>query len=195
MRIAALCLLALTASAHADASPPCKRCTLDVPALHDGDLPLLVVLHGDREHATAAAARWRDAARQRGWALLALECTPTRAARTAGGNENGDPSWLVDQVAAVAKAVPIDPSRIYLAGWSGSATYLGMHAPVWTAFAALVIHGGGHQPGTDCPAQPLPAYFLVGDRNPLHELVKGPAHLVRRLPRGCGVGSRPRRRA
>ncbi|HEX7837260.1 MAG TPA: hypothetical protein VF469_07340, partial [Kofleriaceae bacterium] len=75
MRIAALCLIALTAGARAQSSPPsppCKRCTLEVPASHDGELPLLVVLHGDREHATAAASRWRGAAKQRGWALLSL---------------------------------------------------------------------------------------------------------------------------
>lgn len=173
MRIALACLVALTAGARASPPPPpCKRCTLDVPASHDVDLPLLVVLHGDREHATAAAVRWRGAAMQRGWALLSLECPTDQGCKDSWWRWNGDPSWIVDQVTAVSNAVPIDPSRIYLAGWSGGATYLGMHAPVWTAtFAALVIHGGGHQPGTDCPAQPLPAYFLVGDRNPLHERV------------------------
>ena len=158
---------------RADASPACKRCTLDMPASHDGDVPLLVVLHGDREHAEAAAARWRGAAKQRGWAVLALECPADQGCKDSWWRWNGDPSWLVDQVAAVVKTAPIDPSRIYLAGWSGGATYLGMHAPAWIpTFAAVVFHGGGHSPGADCPARPLPAYFLVGDRNPLHALVK-----------------------
>lgn len=173
MRLVAVgCLLALTSVAVADA-PPCQHCTLELPTKHDRDLPLLVVLHGDRERATVAAARWHAAAKQRGWAVLALRCPVDHGCKDSWWQWNGEPSWIVDQVTAVARAAPIDPSRIYLAGWSGGATYIGMHAPAWTiTFAALVIHGGGHEPHADCPARTLPAYFLVGDRNPLHYLVK-----------------------
>ena len=58
-------------------------------------------------------------------------------------------------------------------GLVGGATYLGMHAPSWSAaFAAVVFHGGGHRPSADCPEHPLPAYFLAGDRNPFHVRVK-----------------------
>ena len=167
------CLLALTAGARADAAPPCRRCTLELPTRRDGDLPLLVVLHGDRERATTAAARWHAAAGQRGWAVLALQCPVDQGCKDSWWQWNGEPSWIVDQVAAVAKTVAIDPSRIYLAGWSGGATYIGMHAPAWTeTFAAVVLHGGGHEPHADCPARALPAYFLVGDHNPLHHLMK-----------------------
>ena len=167
MRRILTCLLVLTSAAHADTTPLCKHCTLDVPAKHEGDLPLLVVLHGDRERASAAAARWRAAAKQRGWAVLALQCPADQGCKDSWWQWNGEPSWVLEQVTAVARTTPIDPSRIYLAGWSGGATYIGMHAPVWTAmFAALVIHGGGHEPNADCPTTSLPAYFLVGDRNP-----------------------------
>jgi poly(3-hydroxybutyrate) depolymerase len=173
VRIAIVCLLALTTVAHADPAPLCKQCTLEVPAQHDGDLPLLVVLHGDRERAASAAARWHAAAKQRGWALLALQCPVDQGCKDSWWRWNGEPGWIEAQVAAVAKTTPIDPARIYLAGWSGGATYIGMHAPAWTqTFAALVIHGGGHEPYTECPARPLPAYFLVGDKNPLHALMK-----------------------
>ena len=173
MRIAIAWLLTLTLSLRADASPPCEQCTFELPKSRDGALPLLVVLHGDRERASSAAGRWRAAAKQRGWAVLALQCPVDQGCKDSWWRWNGDPSWLVDRVAAVATAGPIDRSRIYLAGWSGGATYIGMHAPAWTAtFAAVVFHGGGHSPGGECPARPLPAYFLVGDRNPHHSLVK-----------------------
>jgi poly(3-hydroxybutyrate) depolymerase len=102
--------------------------------------------------------------------VLSLQCPVDQGCKDSWWKWNGDPGWIVDQVAAVAKAVPIDPARIYLAGWSGGATYLGMHAPAWSAaFAAVVIHGGGHRPSAGCPERPLPAYFLAGDRNPFHD--------------------------
>jgi polyhydroxybutyrate depolymerase len=126
-------------------------------------LPLLVVLHGDREHGSDAAARWRGAVQEHGWALLALDVPK--------GNSwwqwNGDPQWVIDQVAAVKG---IDRKRVYLVGWSGGATYIGMHAQAWSGtFAAVVLHGGGMAPSDDACTD-LPAYFLVGDKNPLHRL-------------------------
>jgi poly(3-hydroxybutyrate) depolymerase len=163
----------MTLVARAEATPLCVKCTLDLPTTHDGGVPLLVVLHGDREHAAAAAARWRGAAKQRGWAMLALQCPTELGCKDSWWQWNGEPGWIVEQIDAAARDAPIDRSRIYLAGWSGGATYMGMHASVWPAtFAALVFHGGGHEPNADCPTPALPAYFLVGDRNPLHALVK-----------------------
>lgn len=173
------CLGVLAPRAHAGVPPPCTGCTLELPAAPRAqdapahELPLLVVLHGDRERAPAAAARWRGAARQRRWVVLSLQCPVDHGCKDSWWKWNGDPGWIIDQVAAVARAVPIDPARIYLAGWSGGATYLGMHAPAWTtAFAAVVIHGGGHRPSAGCPERPLPAYFLAGDRNPFHDQVQ-----------------------
>jgi poly(3-hydroxybutyrate) depolymerase len=171
VRIVLVCLIAWCSTARA--APPCKRCTLELPAKPEGAMPLLVVLHGDREQAASAAARWRAAAKLRGWAVLALQCPVDQGCKDSWWKWNGEPSWIVEQVAAVARTAAIDPARVYLAGWSGGATYIGMHAPVWTAtFAALVFHGGGHTPASECPAAALPAYFLVGDRNPLHALMK-----------------------
>jgi poly(3-hydroxybutyrate) depolymerase len=144
---------------------------LEVPP-GDGPHPLLVVLHGDRQRAAAATTRWRTAARKQKWALLALQCPAALQCKDSWWKWNGDVQWVKDQVAAVAGRVAIDRTRTYLAGWSGGATYLTMHAQSWTdTFAAVVMHGGGRHPdAADCPDLALPAYFLVGNRNPLHEL-------------------------
>jgi poly(3-hydroxybutyrate) depolymerase len=164
-------------AARADPAPPCTHCTLDVPAARDGEpadpRPLLVVLHGDRESAKTAGARWRSAAMQRNWVVLSLQCPTDQGCRDSWWQWDGDPKWVMQQVMAITKTTEIDPKRVYLAGWSGGATYIGMHAPQWTPmFAAVVIHGGGHAPAASCPEHPLSAYFLVGDANPLHHLMK-----------------------
>jgi predicted esterase len=70
--------------------------------------------------------------------------------------------------------VAIDRSRIALAGWSGGGSYIGLRVQAWPAwFSAIVIHGGGMAPQDEaCGAPTLPGYFLVGNRNPLHRLVR-----------------------
>ena len=175
---ALLVALVLATAAPALAAPapppppaaPCAGCVLALPHA-DHPVPLVVVLHGDREHARDAAARWRGPIAKRGWALLALEC-PCK--QDSFWQWDGDPAWVGTQVAAVEAHARIDPARVYLVGWSGGASYIGWRAKAWApAFAAVVLHGGGMPPGdADCPAAGLPAYFLVGDRNPLHHLAK-----------------------
>lgn len=158
--------------------PPCAGCTLDVygDASAGAPMPLLVVLHGDHERASNTAARWRGAAKQRRWALLSLQCPTAEQCKGSWWQWNGDPQWVRDQIAQVAAQLPIDPDRTYAAAWSGGATYLGMRMPIWhELFAAIVIHGGGKAPREEpavCPARALPAYFLVGDGNPLHGLAR-----------------------
>ena len=145
----------------------------EAPAGKD-PVPLVVVLHGDREHAAAAAARWHAAAKKRGWALLALECPKAEGCEDSWWKWDGDPSWIGDQIDAAGKTRAIDRALVYLVGWSGGGSYIGYRAQAWSSrFAALVVHGGGMAPASaDCPEQALPVYFLVGDRNPLHELAK-----------------------
>lgn len=175
MRRAGLIFVVLIAAVRADVTPqePTVRSAVSAEA---DPAPLLVVLHGNNESAADRAARWREAATRRGWKLLALDCP-----RHLGCNEegqwyewNGPPRWVFDQVRALAGRENIDTSRIYLAGWSGGATYIGRFFPQWTRlFAAVVIHGGGVPPRTgDCPDRVFPAYFLVGDQNPAHGAAK-----------------------
>jgi poly(3-hydroxybutyrate) depolymerase len=167
VRIVAIgCALALAAVPASAA--PCHGCTFDAPSHATDPVPLVVVLHGDREHAPAAAARWKKAVLARGWALLALECPSPIDSWWQWG---GDASWVTDQIAALDQTVAIDHSRMFLIGWSGGASYIGERASLWTsAFAAVVLHGGGVPPfDASCPSRALPAYFLVGDRNPLHK--------------------------
>jgi predicted esterase len=163
-----LVLAALAAPVSAD--PPCTRCTIDLPTKHDGPVPLVVVLHGDRQKATAIEGWWRDAVVERGWALLSLQCPTDLGCTDSWWKWNGRADWVTDQI---AKLDGIDHHHMYLIGWSGGATYIGEHAQAWSAFAAIVIHGGGVAPDDEsCPAGKLPAYFLVGDQNPLHAHVK-----------------------
>ncbi len=178
-------LVAGTAAAER-LKPPCTGCTLDAPTKASRPLPLLVVLHGDRERADVAAARWRAAASKRGWAVLALQCPKETGCKDSFWQWNGEPSWVHDQVIEVGKRIAIDPERIALAGWSGGASYIGLRAQAWSGWVSgVVIHGGGMAPMAEgcatptCPRTPragspdgLPAYFLVGDKNPLHQLAK-----------------------
>jgi poly(3-hydroxybutyrate) depolymerase len=155
---------------HNVVSPPCSGCTVDLPPERTDPQPILVVLHGNHETATAASARWRDAALAKGFAVLGLTCPRHR------GCDDGKwyawretPSFVTDALATIARDMPLDPARTYLAGWSGGASAIGQHLDAWTPFAGIVIHGGGQAPADGaCPSRAVPVYFLVGDDNPAH---------------------------
>jgi poly(3-hydroxybutyrate) depolymerase len=161
--------------AHAQSTTAfCDDCLLEVPSL-DGPIPLVVVLHGDEEQASKWFERWRSPAIERGFGVLALQC-PKKLGCDRGSwyRWNGTPRWVTAQVDAVAKYVALDRARTVLVGWSGGATFLGMHAGAWHRdFAALVIHGGGMAPRDGrCAPRAVPVYFLVGDKNLHHDATK-----------------------
>jgi poly(3-hydroxybutyrate) depolymerase len=177
MRRAVLVLAIISAAVRADATqtkPPCSECTLDVPDGSGDPVPLVVVLHGDTDNARERAMKWREAVLARGWALLSLNCPDELGCDGSWYKWKHDPRWVTEQVREVAAQHRIDASRIYIVGWSGGATFIGKYLQRWpSTFAAVVIHGGGVPPSSDdCPEQPLPAYFLVGDKNPAHDASK-----------------------
>jgi predicted esterase len=129
---------------------------------------MLVVLHGDRQSAASAAQRWRAATKERGWVLLSIQCPVDEGCKDSWWQWNGDPSFIAKQIDKVAASVKIDRTRIALAGWSGGASYMGANANA-LHYVGLVFHGGG-MTGADGCASKQRAYFLVGDRNPLHRL-------------------------
>lgn len=162
--------------ASAAVPAPCKGCVLVAPGEGARDVPMLVALHGDIDHADTTAAPWKPAIVARGWALLSIEC-PVAEGCDKGSfwRWNGPVSWLVAQVdKAIAAHPAIDRGRVFVSGWSGGASYLGFHAQeIARSFAAIVIHGGGVKPpARGCAERSPPVYFLVGSANPLHALTK-----------------------
>lgn len=135
-------------------------------------LPLLVLLHGDSGAGpTQLRAAWEKAATAHGVELLALQCPADLGCKGSWWQWNGDPAWLGKQVDTFAKTHSIDRDRVYVAGWSGGASYLGFRAPELAKdFAAVVYHGGGIPWWSGCEGKRAPSLFLVGDRNPLHHL-------------------------
>jgi len=165
--VVALCLV-VTRAARAEA--PCKGCRLTLPA-GDGPAPLLVVLHGDRQDPRTPHDAWTRLATKRGIGVLTLACPADLGCKGSFWQWDGEPSWVTDQIAKV-DAARVDRDRLWLVGWSGGASWIGMHAQAFSrAFAAVVIHGGGVAPadGT-CGDAKAPVYFHVGDKNPLHAL-------------------------
>jgi len=151
---------------------PCAGCVSSLPG--GSDLrPLLVLLHGDGESASAILDAWEPGAAARGLAVLALACPRSEGcARGSFWRWNGDPSWVLDQTLALAESRAFDRERMWIVGWSGGGSYIGFRTQEFEqAFAGILIHGGGMPPPrSKCPRAKAAVYFLVGDMNPLHDL-------------------------
>jgi poly(3-hydroxybutyrate) depolymerase len=153
---------------------PCAGCRAVLPPGRD-PVPLLVVLHGDWGYGPAdMVAAWEPHALRRGVGVLALRCPRELGCKGSFWQWNGDPAWVTSAVDAVAAERPIDRRRVWLAGWSGGASYMGLRASAFQrSFSALVYHGGGIPPAGPCgdaASGRAPVYFLVGSGNPLHSL-------------------------
>jgi hypothetical protein len=121
---------------------------------------------------------WGPAAAARGIVVFAPACPRSEGCSSQSWWKwDGDPSWLLRQIDALAATRPIDRERMWIAGWSGGGTYIGWNTQeLEHTFAALVIHGGGVRPRrSSCSDAKASIYFLGGDRNPLHYLTE-PLH-------------------
>jgi predicted esterase len=152
-----------------------RRFASETTASRSAASPLLVVLHGDSGITPAElAAKWERFAAPRDVRVLALTCPKELGCNGSWWRWDGDPSWITAQVDAFAAQHPVDRARMYLAGWSGGASYIGMRTQAFEkTFAALVIHGGGVRPRAEgCSGTKTPVAFLYGTANPLHDLAE-----------------------
>jgi predicted esterase len=152
---------------------PCAGCVTDLPP-GDEPVPLLVALHGDEGGPNQVALRlWSQPAEAAGYALLAPRCPRERGCSSGSWWQwRGDPAWLAEQVEKVRERRALAPGKLFLAGWSGGASYLGLVGARLGAFDGVALCGGGLPPADEaaCAPCPLPVYFAAGSRNPLHAL-------------------------
>ncbi|TKC95772.1 hypothetical protein [Polyangium fumosum] len=186
--------LAALAGGAAEANPrrrvgyPCPGCLFDPPPEGATKAPLLVVLHGDAPGGKTPlverdASPFVAAAAARGVSLFAPMCPKAEGCRVGSfwqWSEGDPPGWIEAQIDAIGREYAIDADRVWIAGWSGGASFLGWNwARLGARYAAVVFVGGGIPPRESaCAPAPTPtcappAYFLVGDRNPLHHLARG----------------------
>jgi poly(3-hydroxybutyrate) depolymerase len=148
---------------------PCPGCMMSLPPGSE-PVPLLLLLHGDGQSASVLFAKWQRHAEKRGIAVLALQCPRSLGCGASWWQWNGPPSWLRERIADLEAVRPIDRSRLWLAGWSGGATYTGYRSQeLQETFAAFVFHGGGMRPSDPaCGPGPINVYFVEGTLNPFH---------------------------
>jgi hypothetical protein len=172
--------------------------------------PLVVALHGDEGSPAKLMSLWSPLAErgicrresgdvrlceprgapgdQKNFWVFAPKCPATEGCAGSYWRWGADVGWLGKQVDAFKAAHAVDDARIYLAGWSGGATYIAMKSPDWfPRFIALSLAGGGTHPHKqDCfPATGgacAPVTFLMGSGNPLFSL----AEQARRGFERCG---------
>jgi predicted esterase len=176
----ATALLGLLAASSARAEPqgeaidgwPCKGCVTFAPTSDGSPRPLLVALHGDDGGTSKLFHALLPACEQQRVILISLRCPVDLGCRTSWwqwrGTATHDPRWIQAQIAAAEARFAVDPARVYAAGYSGGATYLGWYAPTFPGDFAAIAHIAGGMPwGTPCPACKLPVLFTLGAADPM----------------------------
>jgi poly(3-hydroxybutyrate) depolymerase len=166
---------------------PCPGCVTVVPPGYSPDTPapLFVALHGDEGSTRVVLRLWKAPLEKRGYILLALQCPKEKGCQGSFWRWAGDTSFMTAPLDAVEAAYNIDRERIYLSGWSGGSTYMGMSAPsISPRFAALNLNAGGIPP-TDtsaCAPCKAPVYYMMGGKNPFAHLAESARDYYKR----CG---------
>jgi predicted esterase len=168
---------------------PCTSCYFRLPPTADAaqPTPLLVVLHGDLGDVERMVHMWKRAADEQGVALLALRCPRDRGCSNSWWrwylSSQHDEAWLSEQIQAVQARTPIDRARIYAAGYSGGASYLGFYVPTHPRqFAAASHIAGGANFVRSCPLCKTPVHFLIGGQDPMLGMYTDP---LRRWYEAC----------
>jgi len=177
----------------------CKGC-LSAGRDRNEPQPLVVVLHGDEGSPAKVAGLWaplaergvcslpdgsahvcdekEDLVKRRTFWLFAPKCPSSRGCAGSYWRWGGSVSWLDEQVDLFAAKHSVDSARVYVAGWSGGATYISMMNPDWfPRFAALSLAGGGTHPHKDAclpnaGGSCAPVTYLMGSGNPLFVLAE-----------------------
>jgi predicted esterase len=151
---------------------PCKGCVTFAPTSDGSARPLLIALHGDDGGAGKLFRALRPACEHERVILVSLRCPVDLGCRTSywqwHGTATHDPGWIHAQIAAAQARFAVDPARIYAAGYSGGATYLGWYAPTFPLEFAAIAHIAGGMPwGTPCPTCKVPVFFTLGAGDPM----------------------------
>jgi N-acetylmuramoyl-L-alanine amidase len=156
--------IALSDAARADVQldRSCHDCVVDAPR---ASRALVVVLHGDDAGASSMVADWRAATRAAHLALFAPQCPRELGCDGSWwrwlASERYDEHWMDREIAAVRSSLGIE--RVYLAGFSGGATYLSAWAPAHARdFTAIALVSGGATMTDTCPSAPQSALLMIG---------------------------------
>jgi MYXO-CTERM domain-containing protein len=145
------------------------------------------VLHGDEGSTRVVLRLWKGSVEKRGYILLALSCPKDKGCNGSYWRWGGDPGFMLPSLDAVEASYNVDRARIYLSGWSGGSTYMGMSAPLLSPrFAALNLNAGGIPPEgsaiSSCAPCKAPVYYFMGGKNPFAHLAESARDYYKR----CG---------
>ena len=152
---------------------PCKGCITIFPKnlAPEDKIPMLVLLHGDEGYPDKILKSWKKACKEQGIILFAPKCPKSEGCKKSWWKWDGDPDWLLDEVDTIIEELPVDIKKLYLAGWSGGATYMTFHIDEFSQkFTALSFVAGGVHP-SECPSKNIPVHILVGEKDLMRKYV------------------------